>query len=137
MSHNDNFTTLDSPRFDATLPSAHPPPNGDRGRSDNWRGGDRDAAAKKACDAQHGVVAIDSTIVIRDLATDEVEEYTLVHPDHADILQNRISTFTPIGNALFGRSVGEVVNVEGPNGPVPIRIESIRCRCMEESSAAG
>lgn len=72
------------------------------------------------------VVTLGSTAVVLDLETDELEEYTLVPPRLADISRNRISTLTPVAQALYGRSAGETVEVLAPAGPVRMRIESIR-----------
>lgn len=137
MSRNDTFFTLDATRYDATLPTSHPPPRGKRTASSGWDDESNAARPTDSCEESHGAVNIGSTVEIRDLDTDDLEVYTIVHPDHADILRNRISSFTPIGRALYGRSVGEIVHVDGPNGAVPIRIESIRCRCMPADTLAG
>ena len=56
------------------------------------------------------VVSIGSTVVVRDLETNEVDVYTLVPPNHADISLNRISSLTPVAHALYGRRVGETVD---------------------------
>jgi transcription elongation GreA/GreB family factor len=77
------------------------------------------AAAERA-------VAIGSTVAIRDLQSGELEVYTLVRPDEADITHNRISSFTPAGSALYGRRVGETVEIVAPGGTIHVRIESVR-----------
>lgn len=70
-------------------------------------------------------VTIGSTVVLRDLDTSEIESYTLVRPDEVDILRNRISSFSPLGLALGGRHVGEIVEVDAPGGWVHLEIEQI------------
>ena len=57
------------------------------------------------------VVAIGSSVAVRDLETNEVEVYTLVLPNRADISLNRISSLTPVAHALYGRRVGDIVEV--------------------------
>jgi transcription elongation GreA/GreB family factor len=74
---------------------------------------------------QAGVIGIGSTVAIRDLHTDEREEYALVQPDEADICQHRISSFSPLGRAIYGRKVGDIVRVEAPSARVRIRIEAV------------
>jgi transcription elongation GreA/GreB family factor len=72
-----------------------------------------------------GVVTIGSTVVVRDLETNEVDIYTLVPPNRADISLNRISSLTPVAHALYGRRPGETVEVLAPAGAVYLRIVSI------------
>lgn len=72
------------------------------------------------------VVAIGSTVAVRDLETNEVDVYTLVDPNRADISLNRISSLTPVASALYGRCVGETVEVSAPAGSIQLQIISIR-----------
>ena len=71
------------------------------------------------------LVSIGSTIEIRDLYSNESETYMLVRPNEADIARNRISSLTPMGKAVFGRRVGDVVDVNAPGGVFLVRIEAI------------
>jgi len=71
------------------------------------------------------VVTIGSTVAVRDFESNEVDVYTLVPPNRADISLNRISSLTPVAHALYGRSAGETVEVLAPAGAVHLRIESI------------
>jgi transcription elongation GreA/GreB family factor len=78
------------------------------------------------------VVSIGSTVAVRDLESNEIDVYTLVAPNHADIAANRISSMTPIAHALYGRQAGDVVDVAAPAGIIQLRIESIHRRPLEE-----
>ncbi len=69
---------------------------------------------------------MNSTIQVRDLETGETEVYTLVYPDHADVTENRISLQAPVGAAIYGRRVGDVVSVAVPSGQRRLRIEDVR-----------
>ena len=71
-------------------------------------------------------VGIGSTVTVRDVETNEVEVYTLVPPNRADISHNRISSLTPVAHALYGRRVGEIVEVSAPAGAIHLQIVSIR-----------
>jgi len=51
--------------------------------------------------------------------------YTLVAPQEADLKQGRISVESPIGKALLGREVGDVVDVKVPAGLVKFEILEI------------
>ena len=52
------------------------------------------------------VVSIGSTVTYRDEASGQSKTVTLVYPEHADIMRQRISIMTPIGVALLGLSEG-------------------------------
>ena len=52
-------------------------------------------------------------------------QYTLVTVDEADFDQKKISTASPIGKALLGKRVGEVVDVQVPVGILTYEILGI------------
>jgi hypothetical protein len=126
MKRTDAFLTINPPWRGATFPTAHPRPNDGPMPFRAWESKRNRPSAAAPSEAPYDTVAIDSTVEIRDLDTDESEVYTLVHPERANILRNCISSFTPIGRALIGRRAGEVVEVAAPRGAVRIRIEKIR-----------
>lgn len=72
-----------------------------------------------------GLVAMNSTVRVRDLDSNEIETYTLVFPQDADIQRNRISVLAPVGTAIVGCQVGDVVNWSVPRGSVQLRIEEV------------
>lgn len=72
-----------------------------------------------------GLVAMNSTVRLRDLDSDEIETYTLVFPQEADIQHNRISVLAPVGTAIIGYQVGDVVTWSVPRGRVQLRIEDV------------
>jgi hypothetical protein len=76
--------------------------------------------------ARGNAVDFGSTVAICDLHTNEREEYTVVPPDDADIRHHRISSFSPMGRALWGRRAGEIVEVAAPAGTFTVRIEDVR-----------
>ena len=51
--------------------------------------------------------------------------YTLVAPQEADLQKGRISVESPIGKALLGKEVGDVVKVRVPAGTVAFEILEI------------
>lgn len=53
------------------------------------------------------------------------ETYILVGPAEADPTQGKISYESPLGQALLGRTAGEVVTVEAPAGTMVFRILSV------------
>ena len=54
-----------------------------------------------------------------------VENFKLVGSTETDILNNKISNESPVGSALMGAKVGDVVTVEAPNGSFQIEILDI------------
>jgi len=81
-----------------------------------------------------GVVAMNSTVRLRDLDSDEIETYTLVFPQDADIQRNRISVLAPVGTAIVGCQVGDVLNWSVPRGSVQLRIEEVIAPCAIDDS---
>ena len=71
------------------------------------------------------VVTMNSTVVLRDLETDEVETYTLVYPNHADIARNRLSVLAPVGTAILGYHVGDVIRWRVPSGVRRLRVDEV------------
>jgi len=71
------------------------------------------------------VVTMNSIVRLRDLDTEEVEEYELVYPTHADVAQNRISILAPIGTAILGYRLGDVIEWSVPAGLRRLRVEEV------------
>lgn len=68
----------------------------------------------------------DWVTVVEEGAEDEEEErYHLVGPAEADPAEGRISNESPLGKVLLGRKVGEIVNVNAPNGVIEFRVTKI------------
>ena len=76
-------------------------------------------------DVPENVVTMDSTVMLRDLDTDEVEMYTLVYPDRADIANGQLSVLAPVGTAILGYQIGDEVGWRVPAGWRRLRIEQI------------
>ncbi len=66
-----------------------------------------------------------SNVKIKNKKNDAVQTYTLVAEQEADISQNKISVDSPIGKALLGQEVGDVVEVKVPAGTVTFEILDI------------
>ena len=71
-------------------------------------------------------ISIGSVVRVLDIEFDEEEEYKLVGSSEASSLQNKISNESPIGRALIGAQVGDIVNVEAPAGVVQYKVLSIQ-----------
>jgi len=59
------------------------------------------------------------------MRTEQRRAFTLVDVREADVSAGKISTVSPIGQALMGRSVGEELTITTPRGAVEYRIEGI------------
>lgn len=70
-------------------------------------------------------VKMESCVKLHDLEYDEDIEYTIVGSSEADILNNKISNESPLGAALIGKKVGEIVTVEAPIGEIQYEIIEI------------
>ncbi len=71
------------------------------------------------------VVTMGSTVQFEDLGSGEVEEYTLTFPDQANIEQKRLSILAPIGTALIGFRVGDIVNWTTPGGVRQLKLHRV------------
>lgn len=72
-----------------------------------------------------GVVTMNSRVRVRDVKLDEVETYTLVYPDDADIELGRLSVLAPLGTALLGARAGDVIEFHVPAGMRRLKVERI------------
>lgn len=77
------------------------------------------------------VVTMDSTVEFEDLSTSEVEEYTITFPDRSDVERKRISILAPIGTALLGCRVGDVVSWSTPGGIRRLKVRRITTPAAE------
>lgn len=71
------------------------------------------------------VVTMDSTVEFEDLGTSEVEEYTITFPENADVERKRISILAPIGTALIGCRVGDIVKWTTPGGIRQLKVRRV------------
>ena len=73
-------------------------------------------------------VALGSAVKVHDLEYDEDETYTLVGFTEADPARLFISGESPIGKALLGAHVGDVVEASTPGGIVKLKVLEISRR---------
>ena len=73
-----------------------------------------------------GVVGIGSIVKVKDYDFDEEVEYLIVGSAEADPINNKISNESPVGKGLIGKKVGDVVEVQVPDGVSKYEILSIR-----------
>lgn len=71
-------------------------------------------------------VELGSTVEIKYVDDDETDEYKIVGSQEADPFMSKISNESPIAKALLNRKVGDIVEVESPNGVYKIEITGIK-----------
>ena len=64
------------------------------------------------------MIHVGSKVKIRDVDYDEIEEYKILGESQANPDEGIISDQSAVGKALIGKSVGEIVKVNLPNGNV-------------------
>ncbi|PIS11155.1 MAG: nucleoside diphosphate kinase regulator [Bdellovibrio sp. CG10_big_fil_rev_8_21_14_0_10_47_8] len=64
----------------------------------------------------NNVVSMNSTVKFQDLESGKESTVTLVYPPEADIDKHKISILTPVGSALIGLHVGQVIRWPFPTG---------------------
>ena len=70
------------------------------------------------------IVNVGSTVKVMNLEYKE-EEFTIVGSAEADPFNGKISNESPVGSALIGKNLNEVVDVEVPSGVIKYEILSI------------
>jgi transcription elongation factor GreA len=70
----------------------------------------------------HDRVGLGSKVVVLDVKKEDEISYNLVTSEEADAAKGKISTSSPIGRALLGKEVGDVVKVQIPGGMKELEI---------------
>lgn len=71
-------------------------------------------------------VTVGSKVKVLDIEYNEEMEYSLVGSAEASPMEMKISNESPVGTAIIGHKVGEVVEVEAPGGVIKLQILEIR-----------
>lgn len=70
-------------------------------------------------------ISLLSKVEFTNLSTNVKMTYTIVSPHEMNLQEGKISCKSPIGMALMGKKVGDVVDVIAPSGIFQLRIESV------------
>lgn len=70
-------------------------------------------------------VVFGAKVKILNVDTDEEIEYQLVGPDESNVEENKLSVFSPLGNALLGKEVDDTAMVKAPGGTIEYEIVEI------------
>jgi transcription elongation factor GreA len=71
------------------------------------------------------IVNIGSLVKVKDYEFDEEVEFLIVGSAEADPIENKISNESPVGSALMGKKVGDIVEAQVPDGVLKFGILNI------------
>jgi transcription elongation factor GreA len=72
------------------------------------------------------------TVVIQDLDSEEVKQYSIYGTEESDVAKGWISYESPLGRALIGKALGDSVTVNLPGGKREYEILEIRIDYLDE-----
>ena len=64
-------------------------------------------------------------VKVENLALKRVMEFTIVGETEADFSKGKLAATTPIGKALIGHSVGDIVDAKTPSGIIQFKVLEI------------
>lgn len=70
-------------------------------------------------------VSILTKVTITNTATKKTIAYQIVSEKEADLKAGKISVTSPIGKSLLGKKVGDIAEVQAPNGITKFKVEKI------------
>ncbi|MBQ2284034.1 MAG: transcription elongation factor GreA [Clostridia bacterium] len=70
-------------------------------------------------------VSLGCTVTVYDVEFDEEIEYSIVGSTEADPSNGKISDESPVGSALLGKNVGDVVEIPAPAGSIEMKVVAI------------
>ncbi|MFO7569233.1 MAG: nucleoside diphosphate kinase regulator [Smithellaceae bacterium] len=71
------------------------------------------------------VITMNSKVSVTDVESGKTTTYTLVYPSAANISENKISIFAPLGTALLGYRKGDIIEWPVPSGTRKVRVHEI------------
>lgn len=79
--------------------------------------GEKTGVAHKVCTGD--------MVVLVDMSSGEELEYTIVGPREANAVKGKISNASPIGRAVVGRGIGDVIKIEAPAGRLSYQVKKV------------
>ncbi len=71
-------------------------------------------------------VEIGTTVIVKKEGSKEEITYSIVGAEEADMAHNKISNKSPLGEAIFGKTKGDVVSIQTPKGLVKYTLIDIQ-----------
>jgi len=84
-------------------------------------------------DIPNNIITMNSKVRLRDINTQKEMICWLVFPDDSDADQGKISILAPIGTALLGYKIGDIIEWKVPAGLTKLKVEEI----LYQPEAAG
>lgn len=109
------------------------PKNGDESYRISMQKFQHELQSAKRCEASKipdDVVRFDSEVTIKD-SQSNICKYKIVTPEHGDIAKGMVSILAPMGHALFGYAVSDVVSWQFPSGIRTITIMNVEQKEIE------
>ncbi len=78
-----------------------------------------------AADLSTDTIHVGSKMKLKDIEFDEEIEYQIVGSTEADPFDGKISDESPVGQALLGHKVGDIIDVETPSGVIKFEVLEI------------
>ena len=128
------ITSTDRQRLEHLLTSTFAKAIDSRAHLDALRFELRHATIVASEDVPHDVITMNSTFSLYDIDYDVSDTYTLVYPRDADILENKVSVLAPMGTAILGYRVGDVVSWQSSNGTRNLKIKELVYQPEREGS---
>lgn len=76
-------------------------------------------------DMDADAVSVGSSVKVHDMDFDEDVVYKIVGPSESDPMNDKLSYESPVGHALLGKKIGDIVDVEAPDGVIQFKILDI------------
>jgi transcription elongation factor GreA len=76
-------------------------------------------------EVQTDVVSLGAKVKLHDLEFDEEVEYLIVGSTEANPLKSKISNESPVGAALIGHKIDDIIEVQVPDGSIKFKILEI------------
>ncbi|GAA0079352.1 transcription elongation factor GreA [Clostridium sp. CTA-5] len=86
----------------------------------------KNAVVVDESDIPSDIVAVGSKVKVKDYDFDEEVEYSIVGSAEADPMNFKISNESPVGKALVGKKIGDMVEVVVPDGISKFEILDIK-----------
>jgi regulator of nucleoside diphosphate kinase len=100
---------------------------------DWFRNGLDDVQAVPPQEVPDDIITMNSRFAVMDLRSGETFAYTLVYPEDESLEQGKLCVLSPMGMALLGARVGDVVQWQGSAGPGSAEV----LRLLYQPEAAG
>ncbi len=73
-----------------------------------------------------GTISVGCKVKVLDMEFDEEMEFKIVGSTEANSLQGKISNESPVGKALIGSKLGDIISVEMPSGIMQYKVLDIQ-----------